>query len=136
MRLTCTQLSRALLLAAPLALLSACTDDPVGVDDGADYSTPATISKAWGDGQSAPTGQPFPEPLRVIVFTSTGHKCNGCEVIWTLSPGQFDGGPIRARTVVTGASQLFVTSLTPRGTYTVRATLQNGSSVDFRLTAL
>ncbi len=123
-----------LLCSIGVLLLAGCAESAPAEPE-QDFTTPGTITKAAGDGQTALAGQPFAEPLRVVVFTPTGHKCNGCNVVWTLSPGQFNGGPVRTQTLVTGIVDFRITSLSPAGQYTVRATIDNGKSVDFTLTA-
>lgn len=124
-------------VAATLALsLAGCIggDSPTGPE--ADYVTPDVVVAAAGSGQSVRAGEPFPDVLRAIVFTPTDHKCNGCNVVWTLSPGAFDGGPIHTKTLVTGASELRINYLTPAGSYVVRATIDNGEYAEFELNAL
>jgi hypothetical protein len=105
-------------------------------------TTPGSILKGGsglaggtGDNQTAPAGAAFPPPLSVTVFTPDGKKCNGCVVQWALSPGQFTGGVISTKTDVTGVVLFNVSSLSPRGTYQVRATIANGQSVTFTLIA-
>jgi len=107
-----------------------------GDDDsgGGDYSTPGTIVINSGNNQTAPVGTPFPQPLSVTVFTPDDLKCNGCLVTWTLSPGSFSS-PVSAPTAITGIEGLNVQGLSPAGTYSVRASIDDGSSVTFTLVA-
>ena len=112
----------------------ACTDS--SAPDREDFTTPGTLVVASGDNQTASAGQPFTAPLRVIVFTPSEKKCNGCTVEWTLTPGGFSQGPVVTRTVVTGEAAINISSLSPAGQYTVTASLANGSAVRFTLRAL
>lgn len=118
-----------------LALLGAgaCKQDstnPSNSDE--DFTTPGTIQALEGDGQVVPAGQQ-PSPLRVIVWTPGGKKCNGCTVTWSLTPGQFVGGPVIGQTSVIGEAGLNLSGF-GHGSYVVTAKLTNNSSVDFHFT--
>lgn len=130
-------LRRSVMSLVSIAALAACgSDSTTSVEPEKDYTTPGAIVIAnFSDNQSAPAGSAFARPLEVIVFTPNNLKCYGCTVTWTLSPGQFNGGPVQTKTLVTGFSSLNITSLTPRGVYHVTAQIENGQSVTFTLTA-
>lgn len=126
---TTVALAAALLLAA----LPGCkSTEPSGGGEEPDFSTPSEIIKASGDAQVISSGSVV-QPLRVIVFTPTGHKCNGCAVTWSLSPGQFQGGAVVATTLVTGEAGLNLINF-QAGSYTITATISNNKSVTFSVT--
>jgi hypothetical protein len=126
---TTVALGAALLLAG----LPACkSTEPSGGGEEPDFSTASEIVKASGDAQIVSSGGAV-QPLRVTVFTPTGHKCYGCTVTWTMSPGQFQGGSVISTTNVTGEAGINLINF-QAGSYTITATISNNKSVAFSVT--
>ncbi len=123
--------------AGPTATITRSTAIGTIIDD----DSPASITPASGDNQSAILGATFAAPLAVQVFNANGHLVQGVSVTFTApaggASGAFPGGQ-ESVTVITGADGCAtapaLTSNAPAGSYIVTAQAAGLTTiVDFHL---
>ena len=125
------RLSRSIVVAAvTLAFSLACGSEPTGGNNpppgGAD-TTPAAVSVASGNNQSATVSTALANPLVVKVTNAAGDSLAGVQVDWAVTAG---GGAVSSATSTTsslGRAQVTLTLGANVAIHTVTATVHNTS---------